>query len=43
MEDGLAQALGALEIGVNDRFKFIDYREAALHLGYNSLLFVKRW
>jgi hypothetical protein len=43
MQDGLAQASGALEVGGDHSFQFLDNRQAALHLGDDAVLFGEWW
>lgn len=42
LQDGLAQASGALEVGDDGGFQFLDHAQAALDLGDDASLFGKR-
>lgn len=42
LEDGLAEAGGALEIGGDDGFQFVDDAEAAFYFRYDTFLFGER-
>lgn len=39
LQNRLAQAGGALEVGVHDAFQFLNHAQAALHFGDDALLF----
>ena len=42
LEDGLAEAGGALEVGGDDGFELVDDAQAAFHFGDDALLFGKQ-
>jgi len=43
LEDGLAEALGAFEVGVDGGFELADDGEAAVDFGDDAVLFGERW